>query len=321
MEKRGQGATMSDKSLGESTKTSDSREAEAAERIRAKALARALAAGHGPSGGRRRLIKALREIEGEETLKTMMKVGLGVDYMASVVGDVKSEQREWVLKDALRDAARAGSVNALWALVGVGADPTWLSLGKSLMVEACSAGRGEAIRELGAWGLSARESDFRGVCVAMLTAMAGAGLSREFGPASAGQMGYQEIVAKTRDPAGFDALDAVLELGADIDDMVGGELTPLAELCAFGDVCEEAVKALLERGAKPNGKRRDRPGPLARAAQSPALSGKLCELLLRFGAIPEGPERAANASARAALEAWELAQDGVAIVGRSSPRL
>lgn len=273
--------------------------AAARDRIRAAARARGEAAGFGGPRGDAKLVRELSVLKGGATERFLAEAG------EKAFKGLSAQAREARLEEAMQEAARAGSARCLLALAAAGADAAQLgALGQNLLLQACDSGNAEAIRELGAWGLGAEGFDNWGGSAVKSAAMAGAGLVRK--------IHFRVTYFKAREPMGFEALDAALELGGEIDAIAANGLTALGELCQGGAVCEEAIEALLERGADPNLTDEGAYTPWGLVAGEQAPSGRVCALLLRYGAtptpLPEGEEM--NPEARAALEAWELERGG-----------
>lgn len=179
----------------------------------------------------------------------------------------------------LMRAAELGAARAFEALLRLGAKPAAQDIkGRTAMHYAAIGGSASIVRRAAKAGMSVRQRDAAGGAPLTLAALSGCGLS-----AKAQSAGAEPKVTRVR-RRGFEALDALIELGARVDDPHPqyGQ-SPLFDLCELDDDGVEAARALLERGADPNGAGLDR-APLMGAMSSYRASGGLCELLIAYGA-------------------------------------
>lgn len=274
------------------------RSAESDELTRKLALDRAREAGwRGWEEDKDRALIALKGLkDGAMEQISRSSGGLGA------IEEMSPEVREWLFTEAMGEAARQGAVEALLALAALGGDPCRRGgLGENLLLEACAAGQAGAVEELALWGLNVNEADNWGGSALKRSALAGAGLKAS--------LGLGEMYVRRGEPRGFGALDAALRAGARINALSTRGMSALAELCEGGDACEEAVEALLERGADPNIASARHGGLTAWQAANRArgANARVCAALLERGADPALKERdALSAGALAALEAFEL---------------
>lgn len=293
-------------------------------RIIATARARALAAGYRKAGAQKRVEEILKALSAgqSESLRLFIERKMGGPPEAKARSLARGGNSK-EMKAAMRTAAGWGRVDLLMGLVALGGDPSEKSPeGRSLLMEASKSERAVAVQELAAWGLSVSEGDDSGGSPLRNAAITGAGVALEEAVFRSGERGMAYV--KVEELSRFEVLDALLVLGAKIDEVspVTG-MTALAEICGGGDECEAAVRALLERGADPNAKGPDGELAWSRAAGCGWESGQVCALLLSHGARPTPlpPGKTISASALAALEAWELGRGAEPRVSLKAPRL